>query len=189
MYYIVSKELYHHGILGQRWGVRRWQNADGSYTAAGERHYGIGRRIRNTLGTISKHYSRNLNNVDIPRNKTAAKKAGWKKLSDSMSAMHQFDVKGVWNEKWLSPDGKREAVFSKSDKGRTKLETNPKNIATYNIFDPTTFKGKVGHALADVLPYYAFGNGADDDTSLSQRVITSGKQFIESVKHKKVKDL
>ena len=29
-------ELYHHGILGQRWGVRRFQNKDGSLTSAGK---------------------------------------------------------------------------------------------------------------------------------------------------------
>lgn len=29
-------ELYHHGILGQKWGVRRFQNKDGSYTNAGK---------------------------------------------------------------------------------------------------------------------------------------------------------
>lgn len=32
-------ELYHHGILGQRWGVRRYQNPDGSYTEAGKKRY------------------------------------------------------------------------------------------------------------------------------------------------------
>lgn len=32
-------ELYHHGILGQKWGVRRYQNADGSLTKAGKKHY------------------------------------------------------------------------------------------------------------------------------------------------------
>ena len=32
-------ELYHHGIKGQKWGVRRFQNKDGSLTPAGERRY------------------------------------------------------------------------------------------------------------------------------------------------------
>ena len=32
-------ELYHHGIKGQRWGIRRYQNADGSLTAAGQKRY------------------------------------------------------------------------------------------------------------------------------------------------------
>lgn len=34
-----SNELYHHGIKGQKWGVRRYQNADGSLTAAGKKRY------------------------------------------------------------------------------------------------------------------------------------------------------
>ena len=32
-----TNELYHHGILGQKWGIRRYQNKDGSLTAAGLR--------------------------------------------------------------------------------------------------------------------------------------------------------
>ena len=34
-------ELYHHGILGQKWGVRRYQNPDGSLTAEGKLRYKI----------------------------------------------------------------------------------------------------------------------------------------------------
>lgn len=32
--------LYHHGVQGQKWGVRRWQNPDGSLTPQGYAHYG-----------------------------------------------------------------------------------------------------------------------------------------------------
>lgn len=39
LYYEISKsnELYHHGIKGMKWGVRRYQNKDGSLTEAGKR--------------------------------------------------------------------------------------------------------------------------------------------------------
>lgn len=38
---MANGELYHHGILGQKWGVRRYQNPDGTYTNAGRKRYGI----------------------------------------------------------------------------------------------------------------------------------------------------
>lgn len=34
-----SDEIWHHGIKGMRWGVRKYQNEDSSLTPAGERRY------------------------------------------------------------------------------------------------------------------------------------------------------
>lgn len=42
---IDSNELYHWGIKGMKWGVRRYQNKDGTYTPAGEKR-------RRSLGQV-----------------------------------------------------------------------------------------------------------------------------------------
>ena len=45
---IKDDTLAHHGIKGQRWGVRRYQNADGSLTSSGRSHYGVGEARKKT---------------------------------------------------------------------------------------------------------------------------------------------
>lgn len=47
-YYSVtySDSLSHHGIKGQKWGVRRFQNEDGSYTDEGQKRRGLGSKIK-----------------------------------------------------------------------------------------------------------------------------------------------
>ena len=50
MDYLVCKELYHHGIKGQKWGIRKYQNEDGSLTAEGKARYGYDE----TTGKLSK---------------------------------------------------------------------------------------------------------------------------------------
>lgn len=43
--------LMHHGIKGQKWGVRRYQNADGSLTPEGRKRQMYGNRVRNRSKT------------------------------------------------------------------------------------------------------------------------------------------
>ena len=75
--YTRTDELQHHGIKGQRWGVRRFQNKDGSLTPAGRRRYddGDGREKSNNYervqvgGQTFKVYGKR------PENKAYAKRA------------------------------------------------------------------------------------------------------------------
>lgn len=57
--------IAHHGIKGQKWGVRRYQNPDGSLTPDGLRRYG--------------HMLENKNDSS----KTRAVKADWMKMDDN----------------------------------------------------------------------------------------------------------
>ena len=61
MVYVKSNELYHHGIKGQRWGIRRYQNEDGSLTEAGKARLASGdvpRSTRRTAKHDAKEYAR-----------------------------------------------------------------------------------------------------------------------------------
>lgn len=39
--FVQYSELYHHGIKGMHWGIRRYQNPDGSLTPEGKRRYNL----------------------------------------------------------------------------------------------------------------------------------------------------
>lgn len=50
-----SDELYHHGIKNQKWGLRRYQNEDGSLTPLGRIHYGVGKAGNRIATSTSVH--------------------------------------------------------------------------------------------------------------------------------------
>lgn len=59
--------LAHYGIKGMKWGVRRYQNKDGSYTAAGKRRrYNNSSDYEETRALRKKNY-RELSNEELKK--------------------------------------------------------------------------------------------------------------------------
>lgn len=73
MTYEYEQYLAHHGVKGQSWGKRRYQNADGSYTEEGRAHYGIGQK-RSEADSWRKDESKSLSDQELDRRNTRMQK-------------------------------------------------------------------------------------------------------------------
>lgn len=110
--------LIHHGIKGQRWGIRRYQNEDGSLTAAGKRRQKVlekkdekwarknsGKITEKAKGKSWKELSRYAR--DLLRNPDATTKSG--KLTSQTIMAYNQKMASLMNEKisgLKSPSGK-----------------------------------------------------------------------------------
>lgn len=86
--------MAHHGIKGQKWGVRRFQNPDGTLTEEGKRHAqkSLAKEIARPGGGDNKKLSRN------PQVRKAINdlQASAKKLGDAQNELDKFE------EEWYS---------------------------------------------------------------------------------------
>ena len=149
MVYVMNDELYHHGIKGQKWGIRRYQNEDGSLTDAGKKRYGpsgqqyleakAARREANREydKAYNKAYSKNYQAYSFNKAKRDAKQKDWENALDKAAAWREANVK------YKSAKEKM-----KADRTREKLENKVSSKAQRRGASPETSQ-KLGKAYAD----------------------------------------
>lgn len=84
-----SDELYHYGILGQKWGVRRFQNLDRTWTAEGKIRYGgENHRVSEAIKKVARSSGRAVS--------SAAKAAGRGAKGAGKFAVKRFKMRHPW---------------------------------------------------------------------------------------------
>ena len=131
-------EFYHHGILGMKWGVRRYQNKDGSLTNAGKKRLNnmkstkpVEAKDRNgKTFTSKKEYFADVRDREVTRLATLSGK-NKEDVSEDDLASFNWDVEGTAESHWFS--GGRKPLSSNNETDIKTLSKELKDYVDYNL--------------------------------------------------------
>lgn len=176
-----ENELYHHGIKGQKWGVRRYQNPDGSLTLQGQRRYGIDNSRTLKKGTEIQNISRRqLDSSSKKANRIfGAYTESDKKEYVDMMGNFQYESRGYKNSFVVKKDIK---IASEKEAVKTMAEMfkeNPKYVSdmmakAYNAVNVPILFTKKGKSFEKKLTEWS----KDPE---SEKSLKMGRKFIQTI--------
>ena len=91
---MTNQYLVHHGIKGQKWGIRRFQNPDGTLTKAGQKRYARAEKVRDDVikyATAYKDYA-TKNAANFEKKRDAAKSNEKRSDNDRWAKASYYDA-------------------------------------------------------------------------------------------------
>lgn len=184
-----TDNLSHHGILGQKWGVRRFQNADGSLTDAGKKRYLSNRQVRR----VQDLFDKSSYEEDISDKVFAITKADKSALQEARKEL----ALNLKEQKEITAEQKKLFDEIESDKGKRTYYEAVSEIASYgawkNVDDMDI--DDIGHAAfmgifedgqqstINAYSMYAYKNNIVDDTvKLGRRAVETQEKCRNNAK-------
>ena len=162
-------ELYHHGILGMHWGIRRYQNEDGTLTAAGKRRYRTDDDM-NDKGETRKSVRDRLNKSADKNDKLAEtyyNKSEYKQKKD------KFDNSILDRALWSTKYDENEGWSFDSDRGWEEKINYEKRVGTYNESKDKNLNRSKSHTSK--------ANEAREEAKALGKHYVAGSTFAQSV--------
>ena len=137
----MGNELYHHGIKGQKWGVRRYQNKDGSLTLAGKKRALSMQNQYTEFSKNKRYHDKDGNLTYAGRKKDLKMKEKYSELTGKQ--LRKFSEKknnsesGSSNRTKSIKEMSNDEIQSKIDRIRLENTLNsltPKNVSTGHKF-------------------------------------------------------
>lgn len=176
-----NHELYHHGVTGMKWGIRRYQNKDGSLTAAGKRRYGTKanfERVQVAKKAAAKANSKEAVAKRKANERTAAEIAKYRKqagIKDKVSedtAPKKKTMKDMSDDELVSAIRRKQLEQQYSQLNPEKVSAGKKfmNSLTNDVLIPTAKQVGKDFAIKKAKDYLGLNDKSDSLSALKKEV-------------------